>query len=76
VRRVSSALGADGTMLGDVQPEPVPSRRGLDDLTRLELHELCEQHGIPDATRTRKQELIAALRAKGVPEFDAAEGGR
>jgi hypothetical protein len=80
VRALEQVGGAAGTILAGgqaeagaeppVQPEAPSSGKGFDGLTRIELHELCEQHGIPGATRTPKRDLIAALRAKGVPESD------
>jgi Rho termination factor, N-terminal domain len=76
VRVLEQVVGAAGTVLAGVlaqagaerpvQPEQASSGKGLGDVPREELHELCEQHGIPDATRTKKKDLIAALRAKGV----------
>jgi hypothetical protein len=77
VRVLEQVVGSAGTTLAGVQaqaaaeppvqPEPASSSKGLDDLPRGELHGLCEKHGIPDASRTPKRDLIAALRAKGVP---------
>jgi hypothetical protein len=78
VRVLEQIIGAAGAMLArgvqaqavaerPAQPEPGSRGKVLGDLTRPELHELCEQHGIPDAKRTPVKDLIAALRAKGVP---------